>query len=316
MNGDGDVNRKEVRFTINGGGILDFGTHPEFSDGASVTQSNPSAASSVDPGQTIQDEDIQVMLKTLSENFNEHAPPSSGQPWGTDEDLAFFIEKKPDNQIGVKTSDQYWVSNGGFALIKSDEDDDHFYGMTDYGALVAIFDPEGTDSAETVTIEYPLEQRTANVFVLGSMGELHEDCQDDDDNDLDGLIDCQDPDCFAYSFCAPPTEICNDGIDNDYDNKIDCLDSDCAGGPDCKTPGPTIPEVICDDQIDNDDDHKTDCEDVIDCGGYCFYQLQAENEKLHEEIKELKEQSSQLQQILRILQDKVEQIWCQVFGCR
>jgi hypothetical protein len=41
--------------------------------------------------------------------------------------------------------------------------------MTDYGALVTIFDPEGTDDAETVTIEYPLVQRGARVFI--TMGE-------------------------------------------------------------------------------------------------------------------------------------------------
>ena len=50
-----------------------------------------------------------------------------------------------------------------------DEDDDHYYGMTDFGALAAMFDPEGTDDAETLTIEYPLIQRGARVFI--TMGE-------------------------------------------------------------------------------------------------------------------------------------------------
>ena len=42
--------------------------------------------------------------------------------------------------------------------------------MTDYGVYVNLFDPEGTDNAETLTIEYPLVQRGARVFV--AMGDV------------------------------------------------------------------------------------------------------------------------------------------------
>ncbi|MEK6861856.1 MAG: hypothetical protein AABY07_07870 [Nanoarchaeota archaeon] len=41
--------------------------------------------------------------------------------------------------------------------------------MTDFGAFINLFDPEGTDNAETLTIEYPLRQRGARVFI--AMGE-------------------------------------------------------------------------------------------------------------------------------------------------
>ena len=54
-----------------------------------------------------------------------------------------------------------------------------------------------------------------------------ENCNDGIDNDGDGLIDCNDPDCVF-----PPTIEqgcnCEDGIDNDSDGKIDSLDPDCA----------------------------------------------------------------------------------------
>ena len=51
-----------------------------------------------------------------------------------------------------------------------------------------------------------------------------------------------------------PAEVCDDGIDNDGDGLVDCEDPDCAGSPEC------IPE-ICDDALDNDGDGLTDCED-------------------------------------------------------
>jgi hypothetical protein len=54
-------------------------------------------------------------------------------------------------------------------------------------------------------------------------------CNDNKDNDCDGLVDCCDPDCNCK-------EVCGDNKDNDCDNKIDCADSDCAAG--CATTPP------------------------------------------------------------------------------
>lgn len=47
-----------------------------------------------------------------------------------------------------------------------------------------------------------------------------EDCYNGVDDDDDGLIDCDDPDCDC-------TEICNNGIDDDGDGLVDAEDSDC-----------------------------------------------------------------------------------------
>jgi len=88
-------------------------------------------------------------------------------------------------------------------------------------------------------------------------------CEDRDDNDGDGLVDCADPDCTDDPFClcgnGQPDpgeacddgnnadgdgcssdcqveigpEVCNDGIDNDTDGLVDCADSDCANDPAC-----------------------------------------------------------------------------------
>ena len=61
-------------------------------------------------------------------------------------------------------------------------------------------------------------------------------CGDGIDNDVDGYIDCADPDCEAISFCGPEgrRETCSDGYDNDGDGDIDCDDSGCAKNKSCR----------------------------------------------------------------------------------
>jgi hypothetical protein len=58
-------------------------------------------------------------------------------------------------------------------------------------------------------------------------------CGDGIDNDGDGLIDCEDPDCDSDPFCAPRPEQCNNGQDDDGDGLIDCEDPDCAAFVTC-----------------------------------------------------------------------------------
>lgn len=59
-------------------------------------------------------------------------------------------------------------------------------------------------------------------------------CTDGLDNDCDGLIDANDPDC--QSVCTPtedPEVSCADGLDNDCDGLIDGNDPDCQGPMTC-----------------------------------------------------------------------------------
>lgn len=98
-------------------------------------------------------------------------------------------------------------------------------------------------------------------------------CNDNIDNDCDGLVDCDDPGCSGSPDCVPPpictdsdsdgffaepgcgtaidcndananinpaaAEVCNDSIDNDCDGIVDCADTDCTGSPDCAPPACT-----------------------------------------------------------------------------
>ncbi len=55
-------------------------------------------------------------------------------------------------------------------------------------------------------------------------------CDDGLDNDVDGLLDCDDPDCAAVTTCV---ENCTDGVDNDNDGLADCSDPSCNGDVAC-----------------------------------------------------------------------------------
>ena len=57
-------------------------------------------------------------------------------------------------------------------------------------------------------------------------------CDDNVDNDGNGLTDCEDIKCQGVPAC-PAAENCLDDLDNDGDGYIDCYDSDCSSAPVC-----------------------------------------------------------------------------------
>jgi len=66
--------------------------------------------------------------------------------------------------------------------------------------------------------------------------ELGENCNNDEDDDCDGKVDCNDPDCAntidCGGDCVPSPEICDDQVDNDCDGLVDCDDvEDCHDQP-------------------------------------------------------------------------------------
>ncbi len=60
----------------------------------------------------------------------------------------------------------------------------------------------------------------------------YEDCGDSSDNDGDGLIDCDDPECWGVGDCSTETD-CGNGEDDDLDGAVDCADDDCDSDANC-----------------------------------------------------------------------------------
>ncbi len=83
-------------------------------------------------------------------------------------------------------------------------------------------------------------------------------CNDRVDNDGDGRIDCDDPDCQSLEVCQP--EDCANGQDDNNDGFVDCQDAQCVGDPACEG------VEVCWGGVDDDGDGYTDCDDE-DCLG-------------------------------------------------
>jgi hypothetical protein len=85
------------------------------------------------------------------------------------------------------------------------------------------------------------------------------DCVDGLDNDGDGLVDTDDPDCPV----APPPGTCEDGADNDGDGPADAADSECTDPLDGVEDGSDVIVVptSCTDGLDNDGDGPSDAAD-------------------------------------------------------
>ncbi|TNE84678.1 MAG: hypothetical protein EP330_28830 [Deltaproteobacteria bacterium] len=88
-------------------------------------------------------------------------------------------------------------------------------------------------------------------------GDALGECVDRVDNDGDGLVDCDDPDCDGSRACRF-AEVCDNGVDEDGDGRVDCDDPDCADEPWC------APE-LCDNGIDDNGNGLVDCEEPS-CG--------------------------------------------------
>jgi hypothetical protein len=165
LNGNGTIGNEEVRITINGGGILDLGNH-SLSMGGIWTPSQLNNGSWSNVGQNITytgDNFVTINLSTLSEDFDEGRPQTVTS--GTlAEGIELNFTNRSDEKLGIIVSSLV-NGQGGMTLEEDEENDDYYYGMTDYGTLFTIYDPSSTDNPETLTIEYPLAQRGARVFV-------------------------------------------------------------------------------------------------------------------------------------------------------
>jgi hypothetical protein len=85
---------------------------------------------------------------------------------------------------------------------------------------------------------------------------------------LDGFSEWSEGEYILNIFIEPleGAEICDDGEDNDGDGMVDCDDEDCDRSPYCRcVPEPEMGVEACTDGEDNDCDGMVDCDDWDDC---------------------------------------------------
>ena len=165
---------QEIRATVRGGGVLDFGNHT-LSHGTNITTAASTSATAgvggriTQPGGT-----MNVSLTTVNSEFDENGPLNNGG----DEMLIWAVVTRTNSEIGIPKS-QFYINHLGtaaaavvpdttgtaFVLEEPDDDQNHFLGMTDYGVKADLYQPSGTSEAETLVLEYPLAQRGAQVYV-------------------------------------------------------------------------------------------------------------------------------------------------------
>ena len=81
-------------------------------------------------------------------------------------------------------------------------------------------------------------------------------CADGIDNDHDGQIDADDPQCrFACTLRESAVPACSNRVDDDGDGRIDHLED-----PGCDGPGGTVEDPECDNGVDDDGDGAVDFE--------------------------------------------------------
>ena len=101
---------------------------------------------------------------------------------------------------------------------------------------------------------FAYEEGDFSIEVVCSTAEICDNDEDDNDN---GLVDCSDSHCWKDEACK---EICDNDEDENFNGLIDCDDIvECSFDPNCY-------EYVCDDELDNDSDGLFNCDDP-DCIG-------------------------------------------------
>ena len=81
-------------------------------------------------------------------------------------------------------------------------------------------------------------------------------CDNQLDDDGNGIIDCEDDACAYSTKCGAPEEICDNDKDDNKDGLTDCDDPLCEEDDACN-------KEICDNQKDDNKDGLTDCDDPL-----------------------------------------------------
>ena len=149
LDGAGDVaGGDEVRAVTRGGGIIDFGTQ---------VLNNATGAVPVTSQVT-----TNATLITPQSQFDEDSH-------GSESTVVSISSDGTEGSIDISVVEP-WAGS----FVDDPNDDDYRRGFSDYGAWFELYDPSNSNKASELTVEYPLTQKYAQVFVTGSNVELSE----------------------------------------------------------------------------------------------------------------------------------------------
>ncbi len=160
LNGDGRLlNCTEAIIGIQGEGLIDLGEQLNVVFTPFSLPTGKDTCGNATAGATWNN----VSLTTLSKEFDEST---------TNENISINVTARAGNEIGIDNIDNETPATGAgilFGPFDLEENEDLEQFLTGYGVFGEIFDPTNDDEAEDLTIEYPLSQRGARVFVTGGV---------------------------------------------------------------------------------------------------------------------------------------------------
>ncbi len=138
-----------------------------------------------------------------------------------------IVEFDPVNKTVRGLADFSAVAeSGGYGAAWSDiEGNSYFFNNATGNIYRAAFEENGTiREFSFIAVSEPNGNNDGMSCPLSNPPVFPEICSNGIDDDGDGLIDCDDPDCTLSTDCG---EICDNGIDDDGDGFIDGADSEC-----------------------------------------------------------------------------------------
>lgn len=156
LSGDGDINNDQAYIGILGDGLISLGNN----NTNATIQDGPAACVGygLDSNLSKNQFEANITLSTLSKEFDEA---------GSNENVSFTIVNRSSNTIGIRSRSLTNSSGTLFGLLTLEENEDLQQALSGYGVFFEEFVPTGTSEAESLTVEYPLSQRGAEVFVTG-----------------------------------------------------------------------------------------------------------------------------------------------------
>jgi len=175
QNSDGLVDGDEIVVVVNGGGILDLGNQTPTNNSEGPHWLNApttdTAGTSMYQILTVATGGFDLQLRSLASEFDGNGVLDSGR----DENVTVQINATSGNNVDLNVvSPQNFTftnSNGESVRVvqlqmESLDEEDLKQGLTTYGAFFEQTDESSTNNADSLTIEYPLSQRGADVFIV------------------------------------------------------------------------------------------------------------------------------------------------------